>query len=849
MATFSWLHFSDLHAGQKGTEERWDPIEERLHEDLRRLHRRMSCASHAGWDAVLFTGDIAFSGSDADYAKVNDKLERLWQLFGELGCDPVLIAIPGNHDAMQSQSVVARNLIREQLAELWSDENQDAVKRAFGPFGAWYSKWLELHKAPKSVSLRRIGRVPGDLSAFFAKEGMPVGIVGLNSAFVDIAREPPVERMGNLVLDPLQTHEIWPQEWRKAPTIMLTHHPRQWLRREVNFAADIAPQTQFFLHCFGHMHEANQTSIRAGGAKPVRLAQAASLFGMERFGKDNVERIHGYSGAAVDWDGNGAPRLRIWPRIARYPEGGEYYLAPDWAHFELDEEEAITESLPEHQERFPLPSKARERPLVAELLRAAFASDSEPEAAGTEPDVTPLIALLERKIPRDAEAGMLTQHARLAVEHYLLDPGAEGAESLQRFAAAAALPEKIQVSPKFFDRVQARESAWRRYFEALQRLGQGTAIETVCTVQGTAFIAAQHLLAGLLARMDEDWRKVLDVYDRVAEDKQSALGKPPKKGASAPFDRLQTAQWICWLIWGPSIPACTCYAWKGLHALQLGYGDENFSLPVFDARASEGLLDRLSSGLRENRVAALPVDFSGRLTWAPALCSDADPKRKAALTQKSLFAQDTGSVAVLLESAEKTDKANRSYFTSYQWMMFLVGKDGAEPGDPPRLLRNAPYPDFPPQTSQDVDDIRNQRLWRNLVPVFVHANLADAEVFGRQRAMLVDNAVALLQSLWRERDTLFEEAGIRFFLVAASDYTGCGYEPQFPSAAPLAELLKARLGRETDAGLRAAISIPEVKQGDTAWNPVAGYFSTCGMPFMVSNYYAYVERTGMVRRG
>lgn len=848
MATFSWLHFSDLHAGQKGTEERWGPIEDRLHEDLRRLYRKMSCAGHAGWDAVLFTGDIAFSGFAVDYGKVNTKLERLWELFGELGCDPVLIAIPGNHDAVQEQSVVARNLIREEVAELWSGENQAAVKKAFEDFGNWYSKWLELHKPPKSVSLRRVGRVPGDLAAMFAKDGLPVGVVGLNSAFVDIAKEPPVDRMGSLVLDPLQTHEIWPQEWRKAPTIMLTHHPRQWLRKEVNFAADIAPQTQFFLHCFGHMHEANQTSIRAGGAKPIRLAQAASLFGMERFGKGNVERIHGYSGGAVDWDGNAAPRLRIWPRIARYPEGGEYYLAPDWGHFELDEEEAITERLPEHQERFPRPSKAKERPLVTELLRAALATDSEPEPAASEPDVAPLVALLERKVPRDAEAGALTLHARRAVEHYLLDPGAEGAESLQRFAGAAALPEKIQVSPKFFAHVQDREAAWRRYFEVLERLGQVSAIETVCTVQGTAFIAAQHLLAGLLARMDEDWRKVLDVYDRVADDKLNALGRRLKGAVSAPFDRLQTAQWICWLIWGPSIPACTCYAWDGLHALQLGYGDENFSLPVFDGRQSAGLLDALASGLHENRVAAVPVDFSGRLTWAPALCADADPKKKPALTQKSLFDPKSGSVAVLLESAAKTDKANRSYFTSYQWMMFLVGKGPEEKGGPPRLLRNAPYPDFPPKTKQDIDDVRNRRLWRNLVPLFVHANLADAEVFARQRAMLVDNAVALLRSLWREQRELFDAAdcedGIQFFLVAASDYTGCGSDPQFPSAVPLATLLETRLEREADADLKKAIVVPDIKNGGEAWTPVAGYFSTCGMPFMVSNYYTYVGQTG-----
>jgi predicted MPP superfamily phosphohydrolase len=842
MATFSWLHFSDLHVGQPGTEERWGPIENKLHADLRQLHARMGCAGHAGWDAVLFTGDLAFKGDKGDYDKLDTKLDPLWQVFHELGCDPVLIAVPGNHDAAQEASAAAESLINAKLDKVWSDDYRQAVGKAFGAFDAWYSNWLQRHKPPKSLELRRNGRVPGDLLASFDKDGLLISMVGLNSAFVDIGRDQ-VKRKGKLVLLPIQTYEIWPPRERKGPAIMLTHHPRDWLRKEVNFAADIAPQTQFFLHCFGHMHEANQTDIRAAGGKPIRLAQGASLFGMEWFGKDNVERIHGYSGGAIDWDGTGAARLRIWPRVARYPDGGEYYMAPDWAHFELNEEEAIAELLPEV--RFPLldGERARERDLVAKLLRAALSTDSEPEPPSSKLDVLPLINLLASKIPRSAETGALTRQARLAIEHYLLTPDAEGAESLQSFLGNAALGEKVSVSPKFFSRVQERETAWKRYFKALEEAQSRPAIQTLCVVQGTAFIAPQHLLAGLLARMDEDWQTVLDVYDRVVEDRTNALGRRAQGAASAAFDRLQTAQWICWLIWGPSIPACTCYAWDGLHALQLGYGDENFSLPVLNAAgpgAKAGLLHELSSGLREARVAAVPVEFSGRLAWAPTLC---DATNKPALTQTSLFGPE-GGVAVLLESATKTDKANRSYFTSYQWMMFLVGKKPSEPGGPPRLLRNADYPERP-KTIMDREDILGRRLWRNLVPVFVHANLADAEVFERQRAMLVDNALSLLHSLWRQREALFApddcNDGIQFFLVAASDYTGCGSEPQYPSAKPLAGMLKERLEGETESGLKDVISVPNFNK---AWEPVANHFSTCAMPFMVIDYYTYVERKG-----
>jgi Calcineurin-like phosphoesterase len=850
MTTFSWLHFSDLHAGQEGTEERWGPIEEKLHTDLRRLHRRMGGATHGGWDAVFFTGDLAFSGSEGDYKKVDDKLEVLWKVFNELGCNPVLIAIPGNHDAVQdNDNPSADALINMDPTDkrLTSEKFQEPVKTAFAKFQAWYAAWEKRHAPPVSVVLRRSILVAGDLSALFEKDGLRVGVLGLNSAFVHLTPKPLREPMGNLIILTQQKHAVWPTDKEKMPhaAIVLTHHPREWLRESVNFASDIAPQSQFLLHCFGHMHDANATSISEAGAKPVRRAQSASLFGMEKTHDGKLERIHGYSAGAIDWDGSGVPRLRLWPRIGRRPERGEYYLSPDWAHFELDDDEAITEQLTDCIDRFPPLKKARaeERPLVTELLRAALTTDSAPE---TEVEVESLITLLVGAVARDAAGGELTRRARLAIEHYLLDPDAEGLESLQRYAKKAVLRDVISVSPKFFDRVQAREAAWKRYFQALETHSKpGAALETLCLVQGTAFIAPQHLLAGLLARMDEDWQKVLDVYDRVAEDREHALGKPPEGLASAAFDRLQTAQWICWLIWGPSIPACTCYAWEGVRALQLGYGDENFSLAVFDARSNPGLLDKLSYGLRETRVGAVPVTFTGRLTWAPLLCGDVDAKRMSRRTQKSLFDRASGGIAMLLESAEQTDKANRSYFTSYQWMMFLVGKKPKKEGGPPRLLGNADYPVFPPVTKMDLNDVRGKRLWRNLVPVFVHANLADAEVFKRQRAMLVDNAIALLHSIWLERAELFDEAdtsdGIRFFLVAASDHTGCGWRPQFPSAVPLATVLKERLEREKDRAFADVVSVPEFPAGDEAWKRLAGHFSTCGMPLMVSNYYTYVE--------
>ena len=91
METFTWLHLTDLHCGQKGRWY-WPNVRENVLNDLEKLHKKTG-----GWDLVLFTGDLAFSGQPDQYDMVNTVLEALWAKFTELGCAPLLLPVPGNH--------------------------------------------------------------------------------------------------------------------------------------------------------------------------------------------------------------------------------------------------------------------------------------------------------------------------------------------------------------------------------------------------------------------------------------------------------------------------------------------------------------------------------------------------------------------------------------------------------------------------------------------------------------------------------------------------------------------------------------------------------------------------------
>jgi hypothetical protein len=141
--------------------------------------------------------------------------------------------------------------------------------------------------------------------------------------------------------------------------------------------------------------------------------------------------------------------------------------------------------------------------------------------------------------------------------------------------------------------------------------------------------------------------------------------------------------------------------------------------------------------------------------------------------------------------------------------------------------------------------VRNARLWEDLLPVFVHANIADPAVLSFQRRMLVDNAVALLRQVWARRADCFDTAdvahGIRFHLVCSSDYSGCGCALRYPSPEPLAELLRQRLAVEAADDFAAAVVLPDgAEEPARPWGLV-GYFSSCHLPELVDDYFTSIR--------
>ena len=348
MPTFSWLHLTDFHYGLKGQDCLWPTLREPFLENLGPLHDR--CGP---WDAVLFTGDLVQSGETAQFEKMQaEVLDPLWEKLRELGSgDAMLLAVPGNHDLYRRpkpeeednpalDALLEKDDFQRIETKFW-DQPAGAYRRVINDAFAAYSQWWE--KAPHRPSTVKAGILPGDFSATLECDGRSIGIVGLNTTFLQLAGG---DYEGKLVWNARQLHAVCEggvDTWLKQRDVclLLTHQGPNWLTPDArkHGESEIAPAGRFSIHLFGHQHETDITYIRRGGSRHATLlCQGCSVFGMEKFGEPpKIERAHGYTAGSIRLAGKKAT-LRLWPRIAT-KKTGPWRFIPDHEHAELESDE------------------------------------------------------------------------------------------------------------------------------------------------------------------------------------------------------------------------------------------------------------------------------------------------------------------------------------------------------------------------------------------------------------------------------------------------------------------------------------------------------------------------------
>src|SRR5262249_11762288 len=154
--------------------------------------------------------------------------------------------------------------------------------------------------------------------------------------------------------------------------------------------------------------------------------------------------------------------------------------------------------------------------------------------------------------------------------------------------------------------------------------------------------------------------------------------------------------------------------------------------------------------------------------------------------------QESSPEALLFQAERVTETglSEQSFFSAYLWLMFLIAKRPEQPGQAPRRLADT-YPALNARSASRTAKC----LWGQLLPIYVHANIADAKALAMHRRTLVTNTVGLLRQIWDERPKLFpgvDSKDFCFCLVGGSDYSGCGTKLRFPASDPLVDLLRAR---------------------------------------------------------
>ena len=340
----NWLHISDLHTGMTAQGWLWPNVKSAFLDDLRRIHDQTG-----SWDFVVFSGDVVQKGDADEFAKFDEIAAEIWQVFHELGSAPPLFVVPGNHDLVRPKDGPEALLLKRWFQEeavrdgMWEPTSpyRELLEKAFAPFMKWSAQSVQASGLGEVTR----GRLPGDISAVIEKNGMRIGLVGLNSTWLQLAEG---EYEGALHTDVRQLLSVTgddPEGWcrRNHVNLLVTHHPPTWMEDGSlgHWQSEINPPGRFDAHLFGHMHGARTDSVAVSGSLHRSSIQAASLFGLEKLKDGSLDRRHGYISASLAIR-EGSKVRTLWPRVLFQHASGKRRMIPDHS-FELDNDTSVQE--------------------------------------------------------------------------------------------------------------------------------------------------------------------------------------------------------------------------------------------------------------------------------------------------------------------------------------------------------------------------------------------------------------------------------------------------------------------------------------------------------------------------
>ena len=367
-----------------------------------------------------------------------------------------------------------------------------------------------------------------------------------------------------------------------------------------------------------------------------------------------------------------------------------------------------------------------------------------------------------------------------------------------------------------------------RYFQVLKQLKHTDKpkqfLMTVKVEQG--YVAPLHLIAGLMSRFDLDWAPVMKDFSREKIDAKTQLIDIGSGNVSLyALRNYQMFIFDCWLLWGPSIPICSCDQWQGHKALQLGYGDENNSLSLLKMGSVDPMFATFLNG-----VLTSPIPKYCSVTVRP--CSSLADEVSLCECQLDVIDPDMGSASVLdyVSHTEHTSTfAESGYYSAYLWSMFIICRAGKNEGLPEPI-------DFSPNEDKT-------RPGLSMLPFFEHGNIADEDIYRSMKQQLAHKILYAIERLIKDCDAAGQH--LVFCYACAIDDPGCDTNNQrtFGSqnnvkgiGQTLRETMEQMLQETQFTAIRN-----QVLFSDTWRKTYHARYSACRMPTIVKQYYTHLD--------
>lgn len=333
MLSLTFIHLSDIHFRFRKSGAKYD-LDSQIRNEL---ERDISQFFNQGLEfkGAFVTGDIAFSGSQADYLLAAEWLDKL---AGLANFDPVNVwCIPGNHDvdrtaykgkpainAMHDSLRTAGQSLEDTLRELcetdWEGKALFSTLENYNTFATPYncqSTRNDLYWEEESLELGY---------------GYSLRIRGINSAIISSHKD------GNLANRQLVVSKIQSTHSREDGVIRLSmcHHPPTWLSDHDTFEQQMKAPNTVPIQLFGHEHrfqsekEDEYLRLYAGAIQPDRL------------GEDWLPR---YNILTVDVE---SELEKLWLKVRVYPRRWS-----DAQQFESDEDACDLGNCFEWKKEFP----------------------------------------------------------------------------------------------------------------------------------------------------------------------------------------------------------------------------------------------------------------------------------------------------------------------------------------------------------------------------------------------------------------------------------------------------------------------------------------------------------------